>query len=75
MVNSLMISWCREPESNRHGPFGPQDFKSYLDISEINAKSLKTSSYRGFPAVFPVCRKLHFLPDARCSVSRVSAKI
>ena len=20
--------WCREPELNRHGPFGPRDFKS-----------------------------------------------
>ena len=22
------INWCREPELNRHGPFGPRDFKS-----------------------------------------------
>ncbi len=22
------LAWCPEPDSNRHGPFGPRDFKS-----------------------------------------------
>jgi len=28
MGAKLLILWCPEPDSNRHGPFGPRDFKS-----------------------------------------------
>lgn len=28
----LNDSWCRGTGSNRHGPFGPQDFKSFYGV-------------------------------------------
>ena len=43
--------WCPQPDSNRHRPFGPRDFKSESAFAERDQKEVNELDSKGSAAV------------------------
>ncbi len=56
MDSNSLIYWCRRPESNRHGPYEPRDFKSLASTNSATPALLgKTIATLPSP---PLCGKI-----------------
>lgn len=70
-----MISWCRGPESNRHDPFGSQDFKSYLPVFNFLYDSANLPENTRKKRLFHVWDSLRYLGVFQPSDTQVTPKI